>query len=71
MGVDHPDPHMVVLAGGGEAVGLGAKRAQVARRRAGFFDRHGLEVARRDGLAVVPPDFQRAESHADACSSGR
>ena len=52
---------MVVLATGGELVGL-AREALVGGR-AGAFKGDGLEVTGRDRLAVVPADFESSDAH--------
>jgi hypothetical protein len=54
---------VVILAPRGEPVGLRRVVALLPRSRTRLFERKRLEVACRDGFAVVPPNFERAEAH--------
>lgn len=58
---DGAHPNVIVLAAGGESVRLVCEL--LLQRRTRLLERHGLEVACRYRLAVMPTNFQRADAH--------
>src|SRR5882762_7042148 len=61
---------MVIFSPCGEAVGLACEALVLGGTR--LLERDWLEVAGRDGLAIVPPNFKSSDAHVmDATRSGR
>lgn len=56
-------PNMVILSAGGESIRLGSVVLLLAWRWTRLLHGRRLEIARRDGLAIMPPDLKGAEAH--------